>query len=495
MKKVLQFAIVFFFSFALQASYIVRAQQILPNTVSCVKGSDPHPTTYCADATPCKVVNGQDICLQGAANPPDGAFITDTSCWSMVTDYTCLQYIDTCMRYSSDTACKEVGTRACTNGADGLPMLSSNPKLGACTSYTRHFACIDPDKKAGEAYQQTTECDTTIDQNGLTWQTTTKSSANDFVEAATAQEFARQTAKYATKDATGVSNLFPGHGAGCRTGDFGLKNCCASEGGGQASNHKMASSIGSNVASAVWKEAAGYALSAGSNFVYTQATEYMTTAMADTLARGSFNSLAGSGVGALGFGTTASSAAGMFAAEASSVEIGSILGNPIFFNPWGFAIAIAIMLIMEAMSCDPDEKELQNNRAQGLCHPIGDYCSTSFGGCMETTQSYCCYNGYLALAIEEVAHEQLGLSWGTPKDPNCGGLSPAQLSSLDFTSPAMQKALEPFKQSIMKNFNEDSGKALADGSIQSMIGTSAETKSGALCLQRQALDPKTVCTK
>ena len=262
----------------------------------------------------------------------------------------------------------------------------------------------------------------------------------------------------------------------------------------------MATNLGTSLAMGEFAKGAGYAVAKGSNLVYdtimTNAAEFMTPGVEDVIARGSFNDIGTSGYGAYGIGTTAEAAGGTFFGSASSVAIGE---TGLYFNPYALAAAIAIQLIMEAMSCTQDEKDLQRARGQNLCHYIGDYCSSQMKvlgvvvGCVENTQAYCCYNGLLAKAVEEGAHTQLGLSWGTPSAPNCQGLTPEQLTSLDFNSPAMLTAMEPFKQQIMQSYSTNMGGAMTNGTVLNAITDSAKSTSQSLCAQRQKLDPTTVC--
>lgn len=467
--------------------------QLLPGTVKCMGGSTAHPVSYCVDSTPCKTINGATVCLAGTTNAPAGATFTTATCWATAHDYTCLQYTDSCATYTSDANCTEVGTKSCTLDESGNPMVATISGIGACQSYSRTFTCTDP-TKPNDPITKTTSCDLSVTQNGLTWNTTTASSVNDFVQAATAQEFARELVTYATADAGGIDNLFPGHPQKCTEGYGGLKNCCKSSGGGGMTNSSWTQKLGASVAMGAFKQGAGYAASVGSSYMYdtimNNAPEYMTQGVQSFLSDGMTNSWMSSGFGAFGIGTTAEAAGGMFGAT-SSMAIGQ---TGLYFNPYALAAAIAIQIVMDAIACDPSEKDLANARGQDLCHYIGSYCSskTPFG-CMETSQSFCCYNGLLPKGIEEAAHEQLGLSWGTPKSPICKGLTPAQLTALDFSSPAMQKFLEPFKNQIMSKFNANAGSALSSGSVQSDITTKTTASASALCLQRQKLDPTTVC--
>lgn len=568
-----------------------QSQQILPATVYCMKGSTPHPVSYCADSTPCKVINGKNVCLTGTPNPPAGSVTIPNDCWSMSTDYTCLQYVSDCATYSSDSACTEVGAKECSKDSSGNLMLSTIPKLGQCSSYTRSFSCVDPSKPSSTSTTYTTSCDTNSLMDNLNWSTTSPSASQDFVMAATSQEFARQIAVYSTKDGSIMGGLFPGKYMDCTDGWGGIKSCCSTDDLGPVSNRSLASTIKHEATTAalqyVWEAGSTYAVQAGSQFVYDSIyggiSEFMTAGMDAMLANGamfgSFTTAAAAnaaaaglaqaasdaaaaaaanaagaagaaaanasaaaaaaaagtgtaeaaaaaaalaaetaatsaaagaaaqtaantatttaaagvagGVGAFGFGTTASSAAGMFATSSSSMAIGN---TGLFFNPYALVIALVIMAIMAAMSCSEAEHELAGAKKLNLCHYVGNFCSQNgLFGCTETSQTYCCYNGLLGKAIEEGAHAQLGLSWGSGEAVSCGGLTADQITSLDFSSPAMVEALKPFQAQIMADFNNNAGAALSNGTIQTAAQSKATTNAAALCIQRQKLDPKTVC--
>jgi hypothetical protein len=89
-------------------------------------------------------------------------------------------------------------------------------------------------------------------------------------------------------------------------------------------------------------------------------------------------------------------------------------------------------------TCSENEKILAQKREKGLCHYIGEYCSikleTPFGDiCLQKKQSYCCFNSKLARIIHEQARPQLGISWGSPKSPNCRGFTIEEITKIDWT--------------------------------------------------------------
>ena len=75
-------------------------------------------------------------------------------------------------------------------------------------------------------------------------------------------------------------------------------------------------------------------------------------------------------------------------------------------------------------------------RDNRLCHGVGSYCSMRLPiirACIETTESYCCFNSRLARLLNEQGRAQLAKGWGVPEAPDCSGFTLAQMQSLDFS--------------------------------------------------------------
>ena len=84
--------------------------------------------------------------------------------------------------------------------------------------------------------------------------------------------------------------------------------------------------------------------------------------------------------------------------------------------------------------CSAHEKDLAIKREQRKCVMVGTYCAKKLlGQCLEKKTTFCCFGTKLARLIQEAGHQQLGLSWGSPESPQCQGLSPDQLSHIDFS--------------------------------------------------------------
>lgn len=87
-----------------------------------------------------------------------------------------------------------------------------------------------------------------------------------------------------------------------------------------------------------------------------------------------------------------------------------------------------------ADQCDAGEERLRAAREQGQCFYVGSYCSEdSIFGCLAKKETHCCFRSKLGRIIHEQGRPQLGLDWGDPENPECGGFSAEQLAALDFS--------------------------------------------------------------
>lgn len=88
--------------------------------------------------------------------------------------------------------------------------------------------------------------------------------------------------------------------------------------------------------------------------------------------------------------------------------------------------------------CNKSEQELAALRAwgkkEGQCHYVGSYCALKvFGVCLQKKRTYCCFHSVLARIVQEQGRKQLGIDWGSPKSPNCRGLTPDEFQKIDFS--------------------------------------------------------------
>jgi len=117
---------------------------------------------------------------------------------------------------------------------------------------------------------------------------------------------------------------------------------------------------------------------------------------------------------------------------------------------WGVSMSLA--------ECNGEEKELAEWRTKNRCVLVGTYCAEKvLGVCIRKKTSFCCFGTKLSKLIQEQGRGQLGLGWGDPKEPDCRGLSPEELSRLDFS----RMDLSPLYADIQANFKPQSSEKLA----------------------------------
>jgi conjugal transfer mating pair stabilization protein TraN len=90
---------------------------------------------------------------------------------------------------------------------------------------------------------------------------------------------------------------------------------------------------------------------------------------------------------------------------------------------WGLDLGLA--------QCSESEVLLGEKREAGFCHYVGDYKKGRFLS-KRKYQSFCCFNSKLARIIQEQGRPQLGLDWGSAEFADCRGLTPEELTRVDF---------------------------------------------------------------
>jgi conjugal transfer mating pair stabilization protein TraN len=92
---------------------------------------------------------------------------------------------------------------------------------------------------------------------------------------------------------------------------------------------------------------------------------------------------------------------------------------------WGVSLGLS--------GCNGEEKDLAERQKKGLCHEIGTYCAEKvLGVCIRKKHRYCCFPSKLSRILHEQGRAQLGLSWGSPQDPQYRGFTAEELSRLNF---------------------------------------------------------------
>jgi len=92
---------------------------------------------------------------------------------------------------------------------------------------------------------------------------------------------------------------------------------------------------------------------------------------------------------------------------------------------WGLDLGLS--------QCSESEKILGEKREAGLCHFVGIYKEGSFLT-KRKYHSFCCFNSKLGRIIQEQGRPQLSLGWGSPEFADCRGLTPDELTRIDFSA-------------------------------------------------------------
>jgi len=229
----------------------------------------------------------------------------------------------------------------------------------------------------------------------------------DFARAVTGLEVQREAGRYLDPN---TLEIFKGYDNRCRKKLFGLVNCCkgGGTGGSLFSTMSLISGAGGQAIGAV-----------GSSYTY----DALFASDAPDLVIAGFEGLFSAGGGS-------SALAGLIAGDLSV----SSFVTSLVPGPW--TIAMLAIQLSGLLSCEQAEQILAMKNDNRLCHSVGSYCSIKvpiIGTCVETTQTYCCFNSKLARILNEQGRAQLARSWGGAKGPDCSGFTVAQLQSLDFS--------------------------------------------------------------
>ncbi|MVW72876.1 conjugal transfer protein TraN [Bordetella sp. 15P40C-2] len=370
----------------------------------------------CVDDTPVKRINGLDV--------PSSVV---GGCWKWQSTYTCLggENDNTCDVYENDADCA-VATRQCIN----------NDPAAGCLEWEIGYQCIVERGTEGTINVCT---DTEICVGGVCWDSGYMPDG-DFAEVLTRMEMARQIGVYSPDGL----DIFAGEASSCRSmRGGGLKNCCTTDTSARSNNATMGQAISG---------AGTAAIRVGSKFVfdalYGDTINWVASGWAAALGsnggQGVIDSISNPGFGMYGFSIGGT---GSFLGTAG-VPLGSVAGQPMFFNPYALAFALAVQSIMAAMTCSEDEAMLAMRRGAGLCSDrIGSWCEREvLGVCITRKESYCCYNSKLARIINVQGRAQLGFGWGNPESPSCTGFSAYELQQIDFS----QIDLSEFTGDVMR---------------------------------------------
>ena len=92
--------------------------------------------------------------------------------------------------------------------------------------------------------------------------------------------------------------------------------------------------------------------------------------------------------------------------------------------------------------CTAEDKSLIEKRNKDLCHSVGQYKKKELGFTKYTKYSYCCFPSKLVKIIQVQGKAQLGKGFGSPKNPDCGGLTVEELQKINFSEIKFNEVFE-----------------------------------------------------
>lgn len=142
-------------------------------------------------------------------------------------------------------------------------------------------------------------------------------------------------------------------------------------------------------------------------------------------------------VASSGSGAGAGAGAGAIASEGAQTAGEQFVQNAGQLIGWVGTIytvySVSMMAIKMIWKCTEDELAINVKRQLKSCNYVGSYCKTEvLGVCIEKRESYCCYSSPLSRIIQEQVRPQLGLTFGSPKSPSCGGITMEQIGEVDW---------------------------------------------------------------
>lgn len=381
----------------------------LNNVYTIVSDSINDQCTSPANNSACRVLT--ESCAEPGGTRNINGLDVYKPCWRWDRSYICQdpgQAVDECAQLEANPACS-LARQACSiDKFTGFP---------DCGLRTKIFSCQV--RAAG-----TTDVQTCFEQScvGPLCGKDRDPADQDFAKAVAVMELQRQAAGYL--DAQG--RIFSGIPSSCERRLQGSSNCCNEKVQATDGSNRMVfatqglSFVGqtvSNVGSAyVWDGLFGTAVNLYpeiSGFAAGQVSKGYATQSAQA---SSFSV----------YGITAN--VQTFANAGSFMESFTVSWG---FDPYSFAFAVAVQVLTRMAACNQEEQTLALRKGQRLCTLVGGYKTGSIW--RRSHEGYCCYNSRLARIVQEQGRRQLNKSYGSPQNPDCTGLTSAELESLDFS--------------------------------------------------------------
>lgn len=127
-------------------------------------------------------------------------------------------------------------------------------------------------------------------------------------------------------------------------------------------------------------------------------------------------------------------AAKIFTVEAGKIALNSTLANVFAFaNNVYLAYSVGKLILQIAYRCHEHEYATAGKKKLRSCTLVGIYCSQEVAGvCFQTKTTTCCFSNPLSRILQEQIRRQLGMSFGTPENPDCRPLTTSMLAKVNW---------------------------------------------------------------
>ncbi len=441
------------------------------NSMTCIDGPPMHVNcinvngfNICkSDLSPAPVAGYSPLCRHGRIEANCNFFHGSLDCWTDPNgDVHCPTNTggneNECAPYESDPACAFVESE-CIDGATG--------STGRCYAFSETWDCgFDVGIPGSET--TTISCGGPIRCMGEECVSPPRETNPDFGQASAtlaSLNFMAMDMNCPVADPS-LCEIFSGDAYECKKALGGFVDCCDTPSGVSLADYMqltMASwdfakkiNLGEKLASAgLDVPGAWNAMKNWTSSTFSQVTKPFTSSWG-SLSQ-SLTGTVADGVESLSIDTLKSSitdSVGEWVYNSFGDQVGSMFFDPVVgstgdvvgYQLGGPAIT-AVQTIMTAYmiysivnilahiiwECEEKEFELGAKRELKSCHRVGSYCANdTIAGCVEKRDSYCCYSSPLARIVQEGARPQLGLGYGDARNPQCGGLTVADLAVVDW---------------------------------------------------------------
>lgn len=365
-----------------------------------------------------------------------------------------------CAVYETDPNCSFVGTACIEGGRDNL---------NVCMAYEETYDCGGSQTLAGTSEALVTECHGPISCMGESCVTQPRETNPDFGKAAASLQGLQFIAMEMGDCNHAACVVLKGQAMECKKAFFGWVDCCDRPSGVSLVDYF-------NLAMSSWwvaQRSGAVDWLAGQGLDIPGAWKTLTqpvTATWDAVKKpfvSAFETLSQAGTGSSAqtiifdvasikgavtdaVGQFVGSAFGpdvqalIFKDQAGQWVLNSTVSMAMSVIMWAYTIySIVKILVNLIWSCTRSEFEFGAKRELKVCHELGSYCkSKTIFGCTEKREAACCFNSPFARIVHQHGRSQLGMGWGTAKNPQCGGMTVDQLASLNWDTPQMQAGLQ-----------------------------------------------------